>query len=244
MTADPGGSSTVQAGPGLTSEARRAAPADRNTWRGPEWRVLGGTAADGKQVRDWITGAITRHGCPVDPGDAALVVSELFTNALVHGPAGGQVLAGYCLWPGGIRIVVCDGGGAGTPRLCEPGEFEMGGRGLHIVNAIAAAWASFRAGHAQAVWCDLGKPLEIPAAEAFAWLRAVLTVIDLTAPRAAAVRRSPIAENCGPVAPRRQVTGYLFAGLPALGRRLLSLPDSLRLSLPGLRVAPRHIAAR
>ena len=245
MTADPGGSSTVQAGPGLVSESRWAAPADGNTWPGTGWRVLDATAADGKQVRDWIIGAITRHGCPVDHGDAALVVSELFTNALVHGPAGEQVLAGYCMWPGGVRIVVCDGGGAGTPQLRDPGEFETGGRGLQVVNAVAAAWGSFRAGHAQAVWCDLGQPLDVPAADAFAWLRALLAVIDLAAPRSAAVWRSPGAENSGaPATSGRQVTCSTSAGTPSLSRRLLNLPGSLRLPLPRIRMASCRIPAR
>src|ERR1039457_4948813 len=51
-----------------------------------------------RQVRDWIRSAVTRHHCPVDPADAALAVSELYANAVMHGPAGGRGLAGHCPW--------------------------------------------------------------------------------------------------------------------------------------------------
>jgi hypothetical protein len=135
-----------------------------------------------RQVRDWIRSAITRHGCPVDPSDAALAVSELYTNAVLHGPAGGRVLAGYCLWSGGARIVVCDSGGPGTPQLREvPGQAEDG-RGLALVDSVTARWGSFRLAGAQVVWCDLGKPLRAPADDAWAWLHRVLSTGALTAP--------------------------------------------------------------
>ena len=181
MAADPDGSSMAVAGPGPAREARRAAPAIRDRWRGPGWRVFDASPDQGRQVRDWITRVIGRHGCPSHPSDAALVVSELFTNAVMHGPAGGRVLVGYCLWRDGAQIVVCDAGGTTFPRLRDPGELDEGGRGLQVVDAVAAAWGTFRAGHAQAVWCDLGKPLEFTG-EAQAWLRPVLAATSLAAP--------------------------------------------------------------
>ena len=110
-----------------------------------------------------------------------MVVSELFTNAVMHGPAGGRVLVGYCLWQDGAQIVVCDAGGTTSPRLRDPGKLDEGGRGLQVVDAVAAAWGTFRAGHAQAVWCDLGKLLEFTGA-AQAWLRPVLAATSLAGP--------------------------------------------------------------
>ena len=86
-------------------------------WRGPGWRVIDAHPRNVRQVRGWISAAITGHGCPVDRGDAALVVSELFTNAVRHGPGGGRVLVGYCLWSRGVRIVVCDGVDAGYVHI-------------------------------------------------------------------------------------------------------------------------------
>jgi len=180
MTADPGGSSIVQRRPGAVDELRREAG-----WREPGWRVFDARPGYGKEVRDWITRAVGPHRGPADPGDAALAVSELFANALLHGPAGGRVLVGCCLWRGGARIVVCDAGGVSTPHLRNPGDFEEGGRGLQVVDVIAAAWGSFRAGHAQVVWCDLGEPPDSAAAsDTWARLRAVIATVAL-APAAA-----------------------------------------------------------
>jgi hypothetical protein len=148
-------------------------------WRGPAWRITDADPGEVRQVRDWIRAAVARHHCPVDPADAALAVSELYTNAVRHGPAGGRVLAGYCLWSCGARIVVCDGGGPTTPRVRSGAGLDEGGRGLQVVASIAARWGSFRLPGGQTVWCDLGQPLRAPDADAWAWLRRVLDAYPL-----------------------------------------------------------------
>ena len=131
------------------------------------------------QVRDWVRSAVGRHHCPVDPADAALAVSELYANAVMHGPRGSQVLAGYCLWSAGARIVVCDGGGPAAPQVRRAEGLAEGGRGLQVIDALAARWGSFRLPGAQAVWCDFGQPLRVPEADAWAWLRRVLAAFPL-----------------------------------------------------------------
>jgi len=158
-------------------------------WRGPGWRILDADPGRGKQVRDWIRSAITGYRCPVDPADAALAVSELFANAVMHGPAGGRVLAGYCLWSGGARIVVCDGGGSARPRLRRDAGLGEGGRGLQVIEAVAARWGCFRLPGAQVVWCDFGQPLHAPPGDAWAWLRLVLSACALSPPAPAAMPR-------------------------------------------------------
>jgi len=150
-------------------------------WRGPGWQVFDADPRLGSQVRAWIRSAIIGHDCPVDAADAAVVVSELFGNAVRHGPAGGRVLVGYCLWRAGARLVVCDSGGPGTPRLADGGDLAEGGRGLHVVDSLAARWGTFRMAGAQAVWCDFGQPLRAAASDAWAWLHLVLSVCDLSA---------------------------------------------------------------
>jgi anti-sigma regulatory factor (Ser/Thr protein kinase) len=148
----------------------------RYGWRGPGWRVLDACPGHVEQVRHWIQRVVAASGCRADPGDAALAVSELFTNALVHGPPGGRVLVGYCLWPGGARIVVCDAGADTAPCLRDPDGLGLGegGRGLHVVAAISARWDSFRAGQARVVWCDLGQSFPAAAGDAWAWLAPLL----------------------------------------------------------------------
>ena len=92
---------------------------------------------------------------------------------------------GYCLWCRGARIVVCDGGGPGVPRVREStglaeGGLAEGGRGLHVVESVSARWGAFRAGQAQVVWCDFGELLRAASTDAWAWLHAVLARLSLT----------------------------------------------------------------
>jgi anti-sigma regulatory factor (Ser/Thr protein kinase) len=123
-------------------------------WRGPGWRIVDADPGHAKQVRDSIRSAITRHACPVDPDEAALAASELYANAVMHGPAGGRVLASYCPRSAGARIVVCDGGGTATPQLRQGTGLAEGGWGLQIIDSVAARWRSFRLSGIQVVWCD------------------------------------------------------------------------------------------
>src|ERR1039457_4107748 len=168
------------AGPGQAVTARlrtsrpQTAPGGRTAviiggWRGPGWRVTDADPGQARQVRDWIRSAVTRHHCPVDPADAALAVSELFANAVMHGPAGGRVLVGYCLWAKGARIVVCDGGGPSPPRLRHRPSSAQGGRGVQVGASVAARWGTFRLTGSQVVWCDFGRPLRAPASDTWAW---------------------------------------------------------------------------
>lgn len=145
-------------------------------WRGPATRIVDADPENVRLIRAWISSAITRHGCPVDAADAALAVGELFTNAAKHGPRG-QVLVGYCLWPGGMRIVVCDRGSYGTPEIRPVTSTDEGGRGLQVVEAITAQWGCFcfaDAGHL-IVWCDLGQPLRPCGNDAWAWLHRAIS---------------------------------------------------------------------
>lgn len=83
----------------------------------------------------------------------------------------------YCLWPGGVRIVVCDAGGTTTPQSRDPADGEDGGRGLNVVDALSAQWDSFRTDGAQVVWCDLGEPLTSTRGGAWAWLEHLLVMV-------------------------------------------------------------------
>jgi anti-sigma regulatory factor (Ser/Thr protein kinase) len=89
-------------------------------------------------------------------GVALLVLSELVTNAVLYGGEPIQVLvksAGNTL-----RIEVSDGDSdaAGvvvpqTRRADQPG-----GRGLHIVNALAKRWGAKENDDGKTVWADVG----------------------------------------------------------------------------------------
>lgn len=141
---------------------------------GHGWRVVDARPGYVKVIRDWISCALTRHGCPVDPDDAVLAVGELFTNAVTHGPADGRVLVGYWLWSGGARLVVCDGGGAGRPQVRQVTDQTEGGRGLQVVDSITSRWGSFHSAGNLVVWCDFGHLRRVPSSTAWAWFHCVL----------------------------------------------------------------------
>ncbi|MFF9346757.1 ATP-binding protein [Streptomyces sp. NPDC014734] len=87
---------------------------------------------------------VTEWGYPERSGDAALLVSELATNALLHG-AGPERLfrVRLILVPGALRIEVSD---AGVERPRERGERvgagDETGRGLLIVSQVADRWGA------------------------------------------------------------------------------------------------------
>ena len=93
-----------------------------------------------------------RTGC--DPDDAALLVTEVATNALRHGGPGVD------LWvrspaAGGLRVELIDGRSDALPRARQPELDAEGGRGLLIVGALARAWGSERLSAGKCVWFEL-----------------------------------------------------------------------------------------
>ncbi|MEV4998404.1 ATP-binding protein [Streptomyces niveus] len=85
--------------------------------------------------------------------DVLLCVSELATNALVHGvpPGRGYRLQLQLLADGVFRIEVHDSGD-GRPNVREPcGE---SGRGLMLVAALADKWGVGRRDPGKVVWCE------------------------------------------------------------------------------------------
>lgn len=71
--------------------------------------------------------------------DALLVVTELATNAVMH--AESDYLVVLHLKPDTLGIAVADSDStAAEPR--DLGPEEVGGRGLHMVDAVAAEWGT------------------------------------------------------------------------------------------------------
>ncbi|MER7044166.1 ATP-binding protein [Streptomyces jumonjinensis] len=101
-------------------------------------RTFSGCLEEIRTVRGW-TRDVLGGSSRVD--DAALIVSELSANAVVHTASGvGTGTFEVCLTPTGrhILISVADiGGTARAPRLQHPGEEDTRGRGLGMVSALA-----------------------------------------------------------------------------------------------------------
>jgi serine phosphatase RsbU (regulator of sigma subunit) len=84
--------------------------------------------------------------------DAALVVSELVTNALLHGGGCTGVAAGAI--EGGLRIEVRDGSRV-PPMLGRPSDDSLTGRGLRLVASLSARWGSDPEDGGKVVWAEL-----------------------------------------------------------------------------------------
>ena len=84
--------------------------------------------------------------------DAALIVTELATNAVVH--ARSEFTVAIASSGGAVRIEVRDGS-THAPTTRVPSPSMTGGRGLSIVDALASAWGVLRAGDGKVVWVQL-----------------------------------------------------------------------------------------
>jgi len=85
--------------------------------------------------------------------DALVVVTELVNNAVTHahGPCELRISSG----PRALRVEVADRG-AGTPEPLLPSATRNHGRGLHLVDALTAAWGiEPSADGRKVVWAEL-----------------------------------------------------------------------------------------
>jgi anti-sigma regulatory factor (Ser/Thr protein kinase) len=108
------------------------------------------------EARNWITAFVAEHGGGDGlRDDAALVVSELVTNALRHGV--GAVVLRASFIDGKLNIAVTDSGDALPHQLPIDAE-RIGGLGLHIVERVSGEWgvAAFPGG--KTVWATLADP--------------------------------------------------------------------------------------
>jgi anti-sigma regulatory factor (Ser/Thr protein kinase) len=92
--------------------------------------------------------------------DAALIVSELVTNSVLHANVGvHQALNLELAWlDDRIRIAVTDPGSELEPRLLTADPTRLGGLGLQLVDKLAMAWGVVQTASETRVWCDLPVP--------------------------------------------------------------------------------------
>ena len=86
---------------------------------------------------------------------ALLLVSELATNAIRHGTP--PVRMFLRMDSGRLRVEVSDSSPA-LPQVEHPGPDQTGGRGLQIVQQLAARWGAYgsRTRLGKTVWFELG----------------------------------------------------------------------------------------
>lgn len=117
---------------------------------------VAGLVERARVVRSFV-GAVLGPGHPCGD-DAMLLASELFANSLRHsssGLPGETVTVTVSARTGAVRVEVADRSGAGVPRLRPAGADAENGRGLGLVERLAARWGWRRRGARTVTWFEL-----------------------------------------------------------------------------------------
>ena len=104
-------------------------------------------------ARDWLRAFLDGVVAPQESADAALVLSELVTNALHHG-LGEVVVRASVDGNVAIQLAVTDSGDE-LPALQPADPTRVGGLGLRVVDQLSSAWgvAPFPGG--KTVWATI-----------------------------------------------------------------------------------------
>ncbi|WP_405776801.1 ATP-binding protein [Streptomyces sp. NBC_00859] len=107
------------------------------------------------RARKFTAEALADWGRTARTDDVLLCVSELATNALLHGvpPGRGFRLHLYLERDGLLRLEIHDSG-PGEVRVPPEAVDSDGGRGLSIVAAIADKWGVGERSPGKTVWCE------------------------------------------------------------------------------------------
>jgi CheY-like chemotaxis protein len=99
--------------------------------------TLDGSLTSARDARAFTAATLDRWGVDENIDDALLVVTELVNNAVTH--AHSECELRISISPLSLRIEVRDRG-PGTPDPLPPSPTRNHGRGLHLVDALTAAW--------------------------------------------------------------------------------------------------------
>ncbi|MFJ3634127.1 ATP-binding protein [Streptomyces sp. NPDC090085] len=109
-----------------------------------------------RTAREFAVETLHAWGVTCRQDDVSLCVSELATNALLHGvPPGRHYRLRMLLFDATVRVEVADSGG-GRPRVADRDPGAEGGRGLLLVAALADRWGTLARVPGKVVWCEFG----------------------------------------------------------------------------------------
>jgi anti-sigma regulatory factor (Ser/Thr protein kinase) len=114
--------------------------------------------ASAATVRQHLAADLTDAHVPTSVvEDAVLIASELISNAIRHAHTlpDGTLAVAWEVDGQGVTVRVTDGGSPGQPRMRHAGPEETSGRGLVLVQALAADWGIEDDGSATTVWAQL-----------------------------------------------------------------------------------------
>ncbi len=117
-----------------------------------DWQLPGGTESV-RLARRLLQAALPEAIDEPTAERVSLAVTELVANAVRHGEA--PIRLRLESRPDGLRVEVEDESPS-VPRRRDPAPSEENGRGMVIVDRLAASWGWSRIeGHGKVVWCDL-----------------------------------------------------------------------------------------
>lgn len=92
--------------------------------------------------------------------DAALVTSELLSNAILHARPlpDARIRVSWVLTAATVEVIVSDGGSATRPQASRPSLSSIGGRGLAIVAYLCSSWGVRADERGTTVWAILPAP--------------------------------------------------------------------------------------
>lgn len=105
-------------------------------------------------ARQFVRETLIDWACGVPVDDVLLCVSELATNALVHGVPPGRGFRVHLSWGNVLRIEVHDSGGGEVQEEVDPVPYAEYGRGLMLVGVLADVWGVGERSPGKAVWCE------------------------------------------------------------------------------------------
>jgi anti-sigma regulatory factor (Ser/Thr protein kinase) len=117
---------------------------------GPVSMSIPFAAESAGRVREALESWLAHRGsAPRVVEDARLVATELVGNAVRHASplANGTVLVRWEEEDSTLVLSVLDGGGDTEPTRVEAAPYDVGGRGLRIVDSLSATWWVEHASH-------------------------------------------------------------------------------------------------
>ena len=109
-------------------------------------------AVSARDARRFVNDALHRLGFEAHADTAALLVSELVTNAVLH--AHSVLTVRVLRQSAALRVEVEDGSGL-APVQRQFSEDSATGRGLLLVEALAASWGTSPTAAGKVVWFEL-----------------------------------------------------------------------------------------
>ncbi|MFF3440273.1 ATP-binding protein [Streptosporangium sp. NPDC002721] len=122
------------------------------------WRkVFPGRVESVPEARAWARDLLAGHVAAPVLDDVLLLLSELTTNAVAHSDSGrtadGRVTVYVARTRDRVHVEVTDDGSAASvPAVRVPEAGDDGGRGLWLVEMVAARWGSRRDDAGGSVW--------------------------------------------------------------------------------------------